>query len=289
MNLLNRKLITGAILVVLFGVSLTFRDNVSQLFYFGEKPPNSDMDGGEDLTPENSENSGNEVAVTVENAAGANVSAQFYTSSGTPLPPYKGRPPGEIRPVPEEVKLFTEEQKKQIFDKISEEAQAVKINPIHFQGWINLGLLKKTIGDFEGTRDVWEYASLIEPLNSLSFSNLGELYWRYLHEYPKSEANLRTSIEHKPDDIQNYVSLAELYHYSYKEKYEMADDVLLEGLKANPGNGTLMRRLAYFYEQRKEWDKALEWWEKVLGSSPDDEEIKKSIEKVKAKMGGENK
>lgn len=288
MLFLRQKLLIGAILVVLFGTSLIFRENISRLFYFGEEEQimESPQEQGEAAplpTDNSSENTG-----SAGSAVGASDTPQFFTSSGALLPPYKGRPPGEIRSVPEEVKLFTEEQKKQIFDQISTEAQAVKLDPIHFQGWINLGLLKKTIGDFEGARDVWEYASLIEPLNSLSFSNLGELYWRYLHEYQKSEANLRASIEHKPDDIQNYVSLAELYHYSYKEKYELADDVLLDGLKANLDNGTLMRRLAYLYEQRKEWDKALEWWEKVLNLSPDDEEVKRSIEKVKARMGGGN-
>lgn len=159
----------------------------------------------------------------------------------------------------------------------------MKTNPFHFNGWIQLGLLKKTIGDFEGARDAWEYAGVIEPLNSLSFANLGELYWRYLHDYLRSEANLKISIKHKSDDLQTYVTLAELYHYSLKEKYDLASQVLLDGLKSNPGDETLTRRLAALYEQRKEYTKSLEWWNKVLEMAPGDAAVLEKIEGLKNK------
>ena len=202
------------------------------------------------------------------------------------VPSFSGRDPAEVRPVEEEVKLFTEEQKTRLYANIDSLGRTVKTNSTFFDGWIQVGLLKKIIGDFEGARDAWEYAGIIQPKNSLSFSNLGELYWRYLHEYIKSETNFRISIKHKPEDMQNYVSLAELYHYSFKEKAGLADDVLLEGLQNNPGDGTLMRRLAYLYEQRGEWASALSWWEKVLASAPDDEEVKNKINRAKSKLGG---
>lgn len=216
------------------------------------------------------------------------ISAVLPLADKTPekpkIPMYTGRDPAEVRPVPEEVRLFSEDQRQQIYSALKTHGQSVKAQPKYFWGWIQVGLVKKTIGDFEGSRDAWEYAGLIEPLNSLSFSNLGELYWRYLPDYPKSEQSFRTSIKHKPNDWQNYISLAELYHYSYKEKYDLADDVLLEGLQNNPGDGNIMRRLAYLYEQREEWDKALDWWKKILETSPDDEEVKLKIEKDQAKI-----
>lgn len=204
-----------------------------------------------------------------------------------PLPvaiaPYTGRDPEEVRPVPDEVKLFTEEQKQKLYAVIQEDGRAVKINPEHFFGWIELGLYKKTIGDFEGARDALEYAGVIQPKNSLSFANLGELYWRYLHDYPKSEANLKISIIHKFDDVQTYITLAELYHYSYKEKYDLAPQVLIDGINANPEAEGLMRRLAYLYEQRSEWAKALEWWKKILLLHPGDEEVGNKVKKLEEK------
>jgi tetratricopeptide (TPR) repeat protein len=255
-------------LVVVFALSLGFRSQISEFLTFGpDIPPAPEISA--------------EIPVEVEKSE-ALVTTSKPTKSA--VSSYIGRDPGEIRPVPEEVKVFTEEQKKRIYETLQSHALAVKGDPNYFNGWIQIGLLKKTIGDFEGARDAWEYAGVIQPGNSLSFANLGELYWRYLHLYSKSEENLKISIKHKPDDTQTYVTLAELYHYSMKEKYDLADDVLLDGLKANPNNGTLMRRLAYLYEQRKEYTLALEWWEKVLADNPEDQEVANTINKLKAKI-----
>lgn len=199
------------------------------------------------------------------------------------VPTYSGRDPTELRPVTEEVKLFTEGQKEELFATLQTHGRAVKADPKYFNGWIQVGILKKTIGDFEGARDAWEYAGVIQPLNSTSFSNLGELFWKYLHDYPKAEKSFRTSLKNKPYDPFTYVSLAELYHYSYQEKSELADDVLLEGIKANPEGSPyemIARRLARLYEERGKKDQALEWWKKVLLISPNDEDLKKEISRL---------
>lgn len=263
---MNRKIIIGIAIVVLAGASFLFREKISGLLTFEQETP--------------TENGNSPVTGT----STTSVEAPTGNKPSESKPPYTGRDPGEFRPVPEEVKLFTEAQREQLRATLQSHANAVKKDSAYFSGWIQVGLLKKTIGDFQGAADAWEYAGVIQPLNSLSFANLGELYWRYIPNFPRSEANLKTSIKHKADDLQTYTTLAELYHYSYKEKYELADDVLLDGLKANPGSDTLMRRLAFLYEQRKEYANALEWWQKVLEKNSGDTEVQASIDKVKAKL-----
>ena len=262
-------------MVVILGISLVFRDRISGFLNFGT---------GETSAPEilKENSSENEKPKTVSDEPKTPVAETKPEAKKAPV--YTGRDPREFRPVPEEVKLFTEEQKQQLQARIYEHASAVLADPEYFFGWIQVGILKKTIGDFIGARDAWEYAGVIQPKNSLSFANLGELYWRYLHQYSEAEKNLKISIEHKPEDVQTHVTLAELYHYSMKEKYDLADDALLDGLKTNPGNGTLMSRLAYLYEQRKEYSLALEWWEKVLALEPDNSAVAATIEKLKSKQ-----
>lgn len=277
MQSINKKLLF--FVVVLFfvlGASVLFRERISGMLSFNRGTISKPIDDKRDAVF--SENEKNQPAPLVLGSF-----QQQQPSKQSPSK-YTGRDPGEYRPVPDEVKLFTDSQKAQIKYTLETHAKSVKEIPTYFYGWIQIGLLKKTIGDFEGARDAWEYASVIEPLNSLSFANLGELYWRYLHDYPKSENNLKISIEHKPDDIFTYVSLAELYHYSFTEKKDLADDVLLNGLKANPENDTLMRRLAYLYEQRSEWGNALSWWQKVLEKKPDDKEVIAKISQLKTKL-----
>lgn len=225
-----------------------------------------------------------EIREDKSDASGKSVEGVQSPQVGAVMPVYGGRDPQEVRPDPEEVLNFSEEQKQKIYDGINDYGQAVKRDPDFFFGWIQAGLLKKVIGDFEGARDAWEYMSIIRPLNSISFANLGELYWRYLPDYPKSEANFQIAIKNKPDDVQSYISLSDLYFYSYKEKEHLADDILLEGLKANPDDPTLMKMLAYFYERQGRHADAITWWQNVLEREPDNKEVAAAIEALKKKQ-----
>lgn len=210
--------------------------------------------------------------------------------SVTPQPPikpaaYRGRPTEELRPVPKEVALFTESEKQEIYRTLQNYGKTVKENPDFFDGWIKLGLYKKIIGDYEGSRDAWEYASIIRPGNSLSFANLGELYWRYLHLYSQAEKNFRMSLTNDPANPSVYVSLSGVYFHSLKEKSNLADDILLEGIAANPQSIDLPKALASLYERQGEYAKAIEWWQKVLAKDPQNAGVAATIEGLKKRLG----
>jgi len=275
---MDKKIIIAAILVVLFGALILFQDRVSSLLYFGSDEKMSDSFFT--VPPTNVSST----SVLVPKKTVINEVRPVGIGEAV-LPFYAGRDPGEIRPVPEEVKIFSEEQKNKLFSLITTHAKIVKESPNSFDNWIQLGILKKTIGDFEGARDAWEYVSVITPLNSVSFANLGELYWRYLHDYPKSEKNFLLSVKNKPGDVETYISLSGLYFYSYEEKKNLADDILFDGLKDNPGDVNLIRALASLYEKQKDYPKALEWWKKVLEREPGNQEVAKTIEDLDKKIG----
>lgn len=215
------------------------------------------------------------------------VSTPASTPISFQLPVYRGRPTEELRPVPDEVKLFSESDKQDIYRSLQNFGKTVKEKPNFFNGWIQLGLLKKIIGDFEGARDAWEYAGLISPKNSVSFANLGELYWRYLRVYPQAEINFKASIKNDPSDPGTYVSLSELYFYSLKEKADLADDILLQGIVANPQSTDLTKALARLYEKSGQYAKAIEWWQKVLANDPKNTDIAAMIEGLKKKLSGQ--
>ena len=288
----STKLGIGIGISALCIAAVVFRGTISDLLTFDSSEPSAPFvpsnltEGGEE-TPVARGKAENQPADAEEPTSVKKTEALQSGNSASPrLAVYTGRDPAEIRPVPEEVKLFSEAQKKELYAALAMQARAVAQSPSYFNGWIQIGILKKTIGDFEGARDAWEYAGAIEPANSLSFANLGELYWRYLHEYGAAEKNLKTAIAHKPDDLQTYVTLAELYHYSLTEKADLAPQALLDGIAANPGRSeTLLRRLAYLYEQRGEYVHALEWWEKTGVLHPDDQDVKTKIEQLRIKIG----
>ncbi|MBI2121763.1 MAG: hypothetical protein HYT98_01440 [Candidatus Sungbacteria bacterium] len=245
-----------------------FRDKISALFSFGP-----------DFSPVNPQ----EISLPPSRSA---PSAEDQKSKvvKNEAPSYTGRDPQEVRSSPEEVKLFSAEQKEKIYGELRMHGSAVKEKPDYFFGWIQVGLLKKVIGDFEGARDAWEYAGVISPKNSVSFANLGELYWRYIPNFPKSEENFKISIKNKPNDPSTYMSLSDLYSYSYAEKKDLADDILFEGIAANPDSLDLTKYLARLYETEGKFSLALVWWQKVLEKDPQNSEVVTTIESLKKKV-----
>ncbi len=264
----NNKYLFLLLIIALAGVSFLFRDSISDFLVVREKP------GYNSALPIPNTDSGTSTRPAPGTGDGAKVEI-----------PYSGRDPVEVRPNPDEVKGLSQIEREKLYSDINMHGRAVKGNPDFFFGWIQVGLLKKVIGDYEGARDAWEYAGVIRPFNSVSFANLGELYWRYLPDYPRSEKNFLTSIKNKPDDLSTYISLSDLYFYSYSAKRDRADDILLEGIQANPKNTDLMRWLASLYEREKEYSKALEWWKKVLVENPSDALVKQAITELEAKIG----
>lgn len=266
---MNKKIILTLLGVFALVISVIFQSKIGQLI--------SMNNSGEPPLPS--------VSFTPAPSGSPDPTVSTTPKQVSQIPVYKGRPLDEVRPVPDEVKLFSESQRQDIYNSIGNLAKAIKENPQFFNGMIQLGLLKKTIGDFEGSRDIWEHASAMRPLNSISFGNLGELYWRYLHQYNQSELNFKTSIKNDPTNPGMYISLSGLYFYSIKEKANLADDILLDGINANPQSSDLMRALASLYEKQGEYAKAIEWWQKVLAQNPQDGSVAAAIESLKKKLG----
>ncbi len=146
--------------------------------------------------------------------------------------------------------------------------------------WLQLGLLYKAAGDFKGAAEAWEFATIIRPNDAVAFHNLGDLYWLNMPDFPKSEKYLLKAIEINPHPM-FYQKLHELYRYSYKEKTDLADDILKEGISKNPNQAYLMAVLADYYRDIGDTANALVYYKKALAIEPDNAYLKKNIEKLK--------
>jgi tetratricopeptide (TPR) repeat protein len=179
------------------------------------------------------------------------------------LPAYVGRDPREWRPVAEEIRIFNDDQVRELQKQLNDWANAILANSDQLEPWIGIGLIKKNIGDYEGAREAWEYVSLIRPKNVVSFYDLGGLYWHELPDFPRAEASYRRAILNEPRYIDSYIGLSDLYRYSMPGKAGEADKPLLEGLEKNPDDSSLLRYLIGYYEQTGQPDKAEEWQKKL--------------------------
>ena len=129
--------------------------------------------------------------------------------------------------------------------------------------WIDLGIQRKGIGDYEGAREVWEYVNKISPRNNVSFFNLGDLYHFYLKDFEKAEQNLLISKQNNPEYVSVYRALYELYLYSYKQDTSSAEDALLEGLRNTEDNPDLLVLLAGYYKEKGDTANARTYYEKA--------------------------
>lgn len=154
--------------------------------------------------------------------------------------------------------------KKRFMDEISVLVNSIKDNFNHLNLWLQLGILKKTLGDYEGAAEAWQFANLAWPQNAISFNNLGNLYGFYLKDFPESEANYLKSIENDPKNLDAYKSLADIYQYSYTEKQDLVDDILLRGLSSNPNNIDFMFMLARYYVDIGNLDGAVVYYNTIL-------------------------
>ncbi|MCK6462474.1 MAG: hypothetical protein L6Q29_01485 [Candidatus Pacebacteria bacterium] len=150
----------------------------------------------------------------------------------------------KITPAPElgrplKINVVLEENvEKLLVEKIHEVESNLKSNDKSIDDWLALGIYRKMAGDYEGAREIWEYASFISPGNITSFNNLGELYAYYLKNNKKAEENYKQAVKNGPASIYIYRN----FHFFYKDVLKnntKAKAVLEQGIAANPGEASL--------------------------------------------------
>ena len=137
---------------------------------------------------------------------------------------------------------MNEEAKRIATDKIQDLSSQLKKDSDNLENWLVLGVYRKTIGDYEGAKEVWEYASVIRPQNSISFNNLGELYAYYLKDNEKAEENYKKAIVNDPSAIYIYRNFFDFYRYFAKDTAK-ARAILEQGIAANPTTSSDLKNL----------------------------------------------
>ena len=144
-----------------------------------------------------------------------------------------------------EIKIIAnigEDAKKIVTTKIQDLSSQLKKDSDNLENWLVLGVYRKTIGDYEGAKEAWEYASAIRPQNSTSFNNLGELYAYYLKDNSKAEKNYAKATENDPSAIYIYRNFFDFYRYFMEDKIK-AKAILEKGISANPSTSSDLKNL----------------------------------------------
>ncbi|MBU1102211.1 tetratricopeptide repeat protein [Patescibacteria group bacterium] len=180
-------------------------------------------------------------------------------------------------------KNLTLDQANLFQDRFGETKESLQKNPDDFNQWLYLGVLKKGVGDYEGSRDVFLYAGQIRPQSSTPFANLADLYAYFLNEPQKAEAAIKKAIANDPNDYNFYISLADIYQYKFPNGGALYEQTMLEALQKFPDNPNLVSNLAAYYRQTNQVDKAIEYYEKLVRLAPGNETAKQDLEELRNK------
>ena len=137
---------------------------------------------------------------------------------------------------------MSEDTKRIATAKIQDLSSQLKKDSDNLENWLVLGVYRKMIGDYEGAREVWEYAGAIRPQNSISFNNLGELYAYYLKDNAKAEENYKKAIENDSSAIYIYRNFFDFYRYFAKDTAK-ARAILEQGIATNPSTSSDLKNL----------------------------------------------
>jgi len=159
--------------------------------------------------------------------------------------------------------------------------QKLQNNPDDFNSWVTLGILKKTVNDFEGARDIFIYAGQIRPKSSPPFANLADLYANFLDEPLKAEENIKKAIENDPNEINYYFILADIYRYKIPGKEALYEQTLLDALNKFPDEVNIISLLAGYYRETNQREKAIQFYEKLVKLDPDNIAAKQDLEELK--------
>lgn len=120
--------------------------------------------------------------------------------------------------------------------------QKLKENYDDMQLWLQLGLLRKLLGDYDGAIEAWQFVNLIRPNNFVSFGNLGDIYTLYLKDSGKAEENYLKALKNGPEQTYLCQKVYEFYRYVMQDDVK-AKEILKKGIEINPDTSQDLQNL----------------------------------------------
>ena len=148
---------------------------------------------------------------------------------------------------------------------------------------VGIGLYLDILGQKDKAIAQYEYLISVRPNYSVALGNLAWIYVEH-KEYEKAEYYYDRLIEEYSSASKWYIRLADVYRTEEIDKKDQVRPLIERGLENLPKSTILMFYLARFYEEEKEYELAIEWYEKVLAVNSDDGSARSAIDFIEKKL-----
>ena len=165
-------------------------------------------------------------------------------------------------------------------NELSRLKDVLENDPLAVESWVRLGQIKKVFNNYTGARDAWEYvSSIIEPDALLSF-NLANLYGFDLKDSKRAVEYYERALELDSDNYDYVIGTID-YYRTMDDKRNRINELIGVALSINPGDSSLLSYIGRYYQDIKNYDKAVEYYEKALQLDPNNEFLKSDLDKVR--------
>lgn len=160
-------------------------------------------------------------------AAGSSVPTTVVDAEPVPVPQQSSYP-ALRRPIVFSA-AFSAEAQTIMRQKIEASIAALGKDPRVFDEWMNLAILRKTVDDYEGARQVWEFLKTTNPQQPGPYANLAALYTYELKNPALAEQNFIEAIRKGPKELSVYRNAYDFYRYAQKDDVK-AKEILRKGI-----------------------------------------------------------
>ncbi len=106
---------------------------------------------------------------------------------------------------------YNENAQKIMLAKINTTISFLKQNPTSYDSWIDLGIYRKMLNDYNGAEEIWVYLTKVAPTKPDAYLDLGDLYAYYLHDNAKAEKYFLIVQDVSPKWIVGYERTVDFY------------------------------------------------------------------------------
>jgi len=117
----------------------------------------------------------------------------------------------------------------------------------------------------------------------IPFLNLGYVY-QAMGDNKSAEETYNKALEISNGDVIVYLAKIDLYRYSFKKTNDEIKNIYKEALAKAYENSNLVLSYAVFLRDSGEYSEALKYYEALLKSYPDNDNIKEQIKMLKSKI-----